>query len=67
VSCRVYADTVPNIRPDGYWYRLADQPWDNKYYAIAKNFMNGDQAGGPYTHNTDLAVPDCPIGPVPGS
>jgi hypothetical protein len=62
VSCRVYS--VPpgwnSVYPDGFWYLLAGPPWGNHYYAIAKNFLNGDKIGGPTLHNTDLKVPMCP-------
>ena len=59
VSCRLLDPSAPSISPDGYWYRLADSPWNNQYYAAANTFMNGDPPGGPFTHNTDFAVPDC--------
>jgi hypothetical protein len=70
VSCKVLDRSAASISPDGYWYRLADSPWNNQYYAAANTFMNGDPAGGPFTHNTDFAVPDCnapvqpPVGPT---
>jgi|GEM_PF-7127884 len=59
VSCRVYDPTIASVNPDGYWYRIASSPWSNAYYAPANTFMNGDPVGGPYTHNTDFAVPLC--------
>jgi hypothetical protein len=59
VSCKVHSTTLASTRPDGYWYRIASMPWDNKYYAVANTFLNGDPPGGPYTHNTDFSVPDC--------
>jgi hypothetical protein len=59
VSCKVYDPTIASVNPDGYWYRIASSPWNNAYYAPANTFMNGDPWGGPYTHNTDLAVPNC--------
>jgi hypothetical protein len=59
VSCKVYAPYIASVNPDGYWYRIAASPWDNAYYAPANTFMNGDPYGGPYTHNTDFAVPNC--------
>jgi hypothetical protein len=31
----------------------------------ANTFMNGDPWNGPYTHNTDFAVPDCGAVPPP--
>jgi hypothetical protein len=59
VSCKVYDPTIQSVNPDGYWYRIASAPWNNAYYSPANTFMNGDPYGGPYTHNTDFAVPDC--------
>lgn len=59
VSCKVYDPYIASVNPDGYWYRLADSPWNNQYYAAANTFMNGDPWGGPYTHNTDFNVPNC--------
>ena len=59
VSCKVYDPTIQSVNPDGYWYRIASAPWSNAYYSPANTFMNGDPYGGPYTHNTDFAVPDC--------
>jgi hypothetical protein len=59
VSCKVYDPTIQSVNPDGYWYRIASAPWNNVYYSPANTFMNGDPYGGPYTHNTDFAVPNC--------
>ncbi len=59
VSCKVYDPTIASVNPDGYWYRIASSPWNGAYYSPANTFMNGDPYGGPYTHNTDFAVPDC--------
>ena len=59
VSCKVYDPTIVSVNPDGYWYQIATSPWNNQYYAPANMLMNGDPWGGPYTHNTDFAVPDC--------
>lgn len=59
VTCKVYAPSIPSVKPDGYWYRIASNPWNNAYYAPANTFLNGDPWGGPYTHNTDFSVPDC--------
>ena len=59
VSCKVYDPTIQSVNPDGYWYRIASAPWSNAYYSPANTFMNGDPYGGPYTHNTDFAVPNC--------
>ena len=60
VACKVYAPEPPSVKPDGYWYRLASPPWNNRYYAPANSFWNGDIPGQrPYTHNTDWHVHDC--------
>lgn len=59
VSCKVYDPTILSVNPDGYWYRIASSPWSNAYYSPANTFMNGDPYGGPYTHNTDYAIPNC--------
>jgi hypothetical protein len=59
VSCKVYDPYIASVNPDGYWYRIADSPWNNQYYSPANTFMNGDPWGGPYTHNTDFNVPNC--------
>jgi hypothetical protein len=59
VSCKVYDPYIASVNPDGYWYRIASSPWNNSYYSPANTFMNGDPYGGPYTHNTDFAVPNC--------
>ena len=47
------------LNPGGYWYRIESSPWGNRFYALANTFLNGDPWGGPYTHPTDLSVPDC--------
>jgi subtilisin family serine protease len=59
VSCKVYDPYIASVNPDGYWYRIYSSPWNNQYYSPANTFMNGDPYGGPYTHNTDFAVPNC--------
>jgi surface antigen len=59
VSCKLYDPTIESVKPDGYWYRIQSAPWSDAYYAPANTFMNGDPAGGPYTHNVDSAVKDC--------
>ncbi|MFJ9909611.1 hypothetical protein ACIRVK_43545 [Streptomyces sp. NPDC101152] len=59
VTCKVYDPTIPSVTPGGYWYRITSSPWSGAYYSPANTFMNGDSWGGPYTHDTDFAVPDC--------
>ncbi len=59
VYCKVHDPTIVSVNPDGYWYRIASAPWNGAYYSPANTFMNGDPYGGPYTHNTDFAVPNC--------
>jgi hypothetical protein len=59
VSCKLYDPSIPSASPGGYWYRIASPPWNNKYYAVANTFLNGDPWGGPYTHPTDLKVRNC--------
>jgi hypothetical protein len=59
VSCKVYDPNIGSVNPDGYWYRIAGSPWNNGYYSPANTFLNGDPPHGPYSHNTDFAVPNC--------
>ena len=59
VACRVYDPTIASSNPDGWWYRIHSSPWNDRYFATANTFMNGDPYGGPYTHNTDFNVAVC--------
>lgn len=59
VSCKLYDPSIVSTNPGGYWYRIASSPWGNRYYAVANTFLNGDPWAGPYTHPTDLTVPNC--------
>ena len=61
VTCKVYDGTIPSVKPDGYWYRIASSPYNNAYYAPANSFKNGDPWTGTITnpHNTDYNVPNC--------
>ena len=59
VTCKLYDPSIGSAMPGGYWYLIASAPWNNQYYAVANTFLNGDPWGGPYTHPTDLNVPDC--------
>jgi hypothetical protein len=68
VSCRIYAPSIVSVSPDGFWYRISSPPWDDRDYAPANTFLNGDSANrflrgakpqpGP-VHNTDFAVATC--------
>jgi hypothetical protein len=58
VRCRFYAPSVPSVSPDGYWYLIDSGDWAG-LWSPANSYMNGDVPGGPYTHNTDFAVPEC--------
>jgi hypothetical protein len=60
VLCRVFAPQIESTEPDGYWYRLASEPFDGRFYAAANVFWNGQSPGVGETINTDLAVPICP-------
>lgn len=59
VSCKLYDPSIASVNPGGYWYRISSAPWDDKYYVAANTFLNGDPWNGPYTHPTDLSVPNC--------
>ncbi|HEX8003505.1 MAG TPA: hypothetical protein VF519_12495 [Mycobacteriales bacterium] len=60
IECKHYDPTIASVNPDGYWYRIADSPWNGRYYAPANTFWNGDVPGRlPYTHNTDFSIDDC--------
>ena len=59
VTCKLFDPSIGSASPGGYWYLIASSPWDNQYYAVANTFLNGDPWGGPYTHPTDLSVPNC--------
>ena len=59
VSCKVYDPSIPSVSPDGYWYRIASAPWDNRYYAAANTFLNGLLPSNPNTNYYDPRVPNC--------
>jgi hypothetical protein len=60
VSCKVFDPSIESANPDGYWYRIASAPWNDRYYAVANTFTNGDVLGDPNgQHHTDPAVPTC--------
>lgn len=59
VSCRVYTPQVPSTVPQGYAYRIASPPWNDRAYAPARDFLNGDPAKSHPTRLADAAVPGC--------
>jgi hypothetical protein len=59
VSCKVLDTTMPSASPDGYWYRISSAPWNERYYAVANTFANGDPLGTRGPTNVDPRVPDC--------
>jgi hypothetical protein len=60
VSCRVHVAGIKSAEPDGYWYRIASHPWNNRGYAAANAFWNGSAIReGPGVRNTDFRVPPC--------
>jgi hypothetical protein len=60
VSCRVHVAGIKSAEPDGYWYRIASRPWNNRGYAAANAFWNDSAVReGPGVHNTDFRVPLC--------
>ncbi|MFE9449549.1 hypothetical protein [Streptomyces sp. NPDC006739] len=60
VTCKVYDPAIGSASPGGYWYLIASPPWSGGYFAVANTFLNGDPVSGPYTHDVDTSVPDCP-------
>lgn len=68
VSCKTTGFALPN--GNNWWYRIAQSPWSDQYYAPADNFYNnghtsGSLAGTPYM---DANVPNCgstPTTPAP--
>jgi len=59
VACKVHDPFIQSVNPDGYWYRLASNPWNSQYYTPANTFLNGDPIAGPFKYPTDWNVPDC--------
>jgi serine/threonine-protein kinase len=59
ITCRLTGYTIPQ---DGnpWWYRIAQSPWNNQFYASADNFYNNGQTSGPPNSIfVDLNVPLC--------
>jgi hypothetical protein len=59
ISCKVQGFQVQD--GDAWWYRIAQSPWDNGYYASADAFFNDGQTSGSLsgTPFVDPNVPDC--------
>jgi hypothetical protein len=59
ISCKVQGFQVQD--GDTWWYRIAQSPWDNGYYASADAFFNDGQTSGSLsgTPFVDPNVPDC--------
>jgi hypothetical protein len=60
VSCKVQGYQVPD--GNTWWYRLAESPWNNGFYATADAFYNNGQTTGSLigTPFFDPNVPICP-------
>ena len=60
VSCKRVGFAVAD--GNTWWYRIASDPWNDKYYASADAFYNNGATSGPLngTPYVDPAVPDCP-------
>ena len=68
ITCRTMTTltAIPTAFADGWVYLLESAPWNDKYYAVANTFWNGDIPGDtPYLHYEDLNVPTCQK-PIPG-
>jgi hypothetical protein len=57
VTCKVFAPEIESVEPEGFWYRVHTEPWDDKYYAAANPFVNGGRIGEPAY--SDPNVPEC--------
>ena len=58
ISCRLTGYMVPD--GNTWWYRIAQSPWNNQFYASADNFYNNGQTQGPPNSIfVDLNVPLC--------
>lgn len=59
VSCRLTGFKVAD--GNTWWYRIAQSPWNNGYYASADNFYNNGQTSGTLigTPFVDSSVPLC--------
>jgi hypothetical protein len=59
ITCKLVGK--PALDGNVWWYRIAQNPWNNEYYASADNFYNNGQAIGPAygTPFVDVYVPTC--------
>jgi hypothetical protein len=57
VSCKVFAPEVESVEPEGFWYRIHSEPWNDNYYAAANAFRNIGGTGEGI--DTDPNVPNC--------
>lgn len=59
VDCKIMGFKVADGNP--WWYRIAQSPWDGKYYDSADNFYNNGRTSGPLANTpwVDNHVPDC--------
>jgi hypothetical protein len=59
ISCKVQGFRVPS--GNTWWYRIASQPWNGRYYVTADAFYNNGQTSGGLrgTPFVDPLVPSC--------
>lgn len=57
VTCKLYWPGPPSVVPEGFWYRLATEPWAGRF-SPANLFWNGDTPGDEDT-STDFQVRSC--------
>lgn len=59
IACKLTGFRVAN--GNTWWYRIAQEPWNDTYYASADAFYNNGQTSGSLrgTPWVDSAVPDC--------
>ncbi len=57
VYCKVKPpSTIQSAYPDGYWYKIASDPWNGAYYAVANTFWNGDIPAKSLTRTTPTSM-----------
>lgn len=59
VVCRFYDPNAPPSVQPGWWYLLAEPPWNRQYYSPANSYLNGDLPEGPALTSVDSGVPVC--------